>query len=213
MIYIMKRQPPKDYAGWLKKIQRRYGNYPNYDSIPVELKYELKEQLIGEQRGLCCYCCGRLDGDNYHLEHYYPQTLCKTENKRKLLTDYSNLMISCNGTIGSRKSGNSCGHHKEDWYDEKHMISPLQKDCEEYFMYAADGTILSRGDKRADFMINRLGLNEYKLKEARKNALIAIGYFDEDFDPEFAAIFSHHVDEKGQLPSFCNIIRFFAYFK
>lgn len=209
MIHIQKLPPPQKYKKWLNDIHTRYGNYPNYESIPSDLKDQVKLQLMTEQKGLCCYCCGRIEHDDFHIEHYFPQSRSKKGDKRKYLTDYYNIMLSCNGTLGIKKGGNSCGHHKESWYNKDFMISPLQKDCEDYFSYAADGSILSK-DKRADFMIKKLGLNEYKLKEARKNALIAIGYFDEDFDSEFAAAFSHHVDEKGLLPSFCNIIRYFA---
>ena len=59
-------------------------------------------------------------------------------------------------------------------------------------------------------MIKELGLDEYALNEARKKALEAIGYFDEDFDPEFALELSMKENENGFLPSFCNIIRYFG---
>lgn len=212
MKFINKNEAPKEYLDWIENFIKNNKKSPNYVDIPQKYKILLKEQFIKEQMGLCCYCCGRLDYDQSHIEHYYPRNLCKIKNRKKQ-TDYNNMFASCNGYIEgiSEFDKDFCGHRKKEWYEENKMISPLDKNCSNYFEYTSQGKIKAKSfDIKAEAMIKELGLDEYALIEGRKKALEAIGYYDENFDKEFALKLSKEKDEKGYLPSFCNIIEYFA---
>ena len=209
---IKKLEPPEDYINWVTNFKVNNRKSPSYSSIPQRYKDMLKSQFIKEQKGLCCYCCGRISFAGSHIEHFYPQTLCKVQN-RKEQTNYYNMFSSCYGYIEnlSEFEREFCGHRKDNWYDEQKMISPLEEDCSSYFTYSSQGVIKAKDNNdKAIERIKCLGLDEYVLNEARKMALEAIGYFEEDFDKESAEQIAEQEDEDGYLPSFCNIIEYFA---
>jgi len=213
MRYIEKLEPPEDYINWVTSYTKDNRKSPEYSNVPGNYKQMLKNQFIIEQKGLCCYCCGRITNETSHIEHFFPRHLCRIENRKKQ-TDYYNMFASCYGYIEnlSEVEGEFCGHRKNNWYDKQKVISPLEKDCDTCFTYSSQGEIKARDDnEKAIVMIKHLGLDEYALNEARKKALEAIGYFDENFDKDSAKQIVGQVDENGYLPSFCNIIEYFAY--
>jgi uncharacterized protein (TIGR02646 family) len=55
-------------------------------------KEKIKKALIEEQGYICCYCGGRVNEANSHIEHFLPK-----DSYIKLTYDYTNLLISCNG--------------------------------------------------------------------------------------------------------------------
>jgi len=220
MIFIRKKDPPNELIRWKENYVKDNRKSPLYEDLNKQrkLKRIIQKNLLEEQKGLCCYCCARLDIEHLdannepmcHIEHFYPRHLCKTHNKSRQ-TDYSNMFLSCNGTLpeSSKYDLKFCGKKKDDWYDENYMISPLEENCEENFKYNSNGTMIGKNEKAMVF-IEKLGLNSYALKEARKRVLKAIGYFDDSFDKEYALEFSYSEDEDGFLPDFCNIIRYFG---
>jgi uncharacterized protein (TIGR02646 family) len=200
-------KPPERYKQW-RSVQRRS---PDYSDIPQELKRLLKQSMIREQKGLCCYCCGRINFESSHIEHLYPRHLCKTLNRKKQ-TDYKNMCASCNGIIEnlSDYEGEFCGHRKNNWYNQEYFISPLDSECENHFKYTSRGAIHAKDDnKKANEMIRNLALDAYALNEARAAALEAIGYFNDDFDVEEAKKLLVE-DLDGNLPSFSNIVEYFV---
>ena len=66
-----------------------YADYDNYDD-----KDTLREHLVSDQRGLCCYCMSRIrpDADHMKIEHWRSQK----EYPDKQL-DYGNMLASCLG--------------------------------------------------------------------------------------------------------------------
>lgn len=58
----------------------------------MHIKNVVKESLIEEQLGLCCYCGISVDAENVHIEHFMPQI---DYPARQL--DYHNLHASCQG--------------------------------------------------------------------------------------------------------------------
>ncbi len=212
MIKINKANVPPEYTEWLREYTRSHKRSPKYNDIPQYYKENLKNNLIQEQKGLCCYCCGSIGNNESHIEHFYPQELCKIENIR-LQTDYRNLFISCNGfSCGFIVNGQieTCGHRKKNEYNEN-LISPIDEFCESYFSYTSDGRIMPKDDnQKAKTTISILGLDDYALNQARKSALEAIDYFEESYDKEAARFLSRNEDEQGRLMPYCNIIRYFT---
>ncbi len=71
---ISPRAEPVAFAQWRAGSQNDI-NY-GYDLIPGELKAEIKEALVAEQRGLCAYTGVRIDSSLSHIEHLLPQAHC-----------------------------------------------------------------------------------------------------------------------------------------
>ena len=150
MIYIHKGEEPEFLGEFKRKNPDK-----NYDSKEFHTWiYPLREKLCEEQNGLCEYCCSRISVEKSHNEHIEPRNPGIFVSKRSL--DYNNIVASC-------QNKNTCGRKKENDYDEKQFISPLDRRCENVFSYFANGEIV--GD---EYTINLLGLNHYDLKKARQ---------------------------------------------
>lgn len=212
---IIKNAEPENFKNWKIKFKQVNKRKPNYNDLGTGnnniLKGELKEALIEEQYGLCCYCCNKITFEKSHIEHFKP----KAANLfPELALEHENLHASCNGWKEKRKN---CGHKKEKEYNEK-IISPLDVKCEDYFEYSEMGKITPKGnDERATYTIDVLNLDDEKLNNARKAALWASGLFDSDelldleTRQEYINLFSEPVN--GLLEPFCNIIIYgFKYF-
>ncbi|NEP09367.1 MAG: TIGR02646 family protein [Symploca sp. SIO2C1] len=142
--------------------------------------------LLQEQGYLCCYCMMRItnsnnsvqanreDSDPCHIEHLKPQ-----EKFPQLALDYNNLLASCQAERSKKPPPPSrCGYKKDNWYDEKLLVSPLQPDCESFFQYSTKGEILPVADPEkhaaAQATIEGLGLNVDQLRERRSRAIDSI---------------------------------------
>ena len=186
MLHIEKGEEPQFLIDFKKKYPKK-----DYDSKEfAEHRPKLKERLIKEQKGLCAYCCGRITLEKSHNEHIEPRHPGTFTSKRSL--DYTNIVASCNNP-------ETCGNKKENNYDEKQFISPVDENCEEKFTYYADGKII--GD---DYTIGVLNLNAYELKNARKSVIKKLQFLDKDTIEE---CYMKEDDETYQ--PFYNVIKWF----
>jgi uncharacterized protein (TIGR02646 family) len=134
-----------------------------------------QHMLEHEQNCLCIYCESKISIDNSHIEHVKP----KAQGRFPELTFvYDNLTVSCNGTSHNQEDDiakYSCGHKKEDEYDEKRFLDPTKvKDIRDYFVYDCDDfEMLSSGknDAKSEYTIRILKLDSPTLSVARRKAL------------------------------------------
>ena len=171
--------------------------YKNFVTNP-SLYNDVKQQLIGDQHELCCYCGIRIKLDSSHIEHVLDQN-----KHKKLQLEFSNLLASCNG--GHRQE--YCGHAKG---SNTLPVTPLQDDCECRFIYRSNGYVASvEDDQGAEASIRGLNLNVVKLRNMRKKALIDSGLFEEDLTlediEEYIELFNS-ADDNGQLEPFSQAI-------
>lgn len=162
---IDKKEEPSFFTDWKEKYPRAVYNDLNKKQH-LQIKIELRDTLLREQKGLCCYCGINLKDINSHIEHVIPQS-----SKSKTLA-YDNIHLSCNGDnpdlIGEGKDElKYCGMAKKDKYIP---ITPLTSNCEERFKYLEDGGIIPTldGDSEAIETINTLRLNGYVLQKMRE---------------------------------------------
>lgn len=134
-----------------------HGNYDNYPD-----KDTLRETLANEQRGLCCYCMGRIRSDSMKVEHWKCQSRFPGEQ-----LDYRNLLGACQGGEGQPRSRQHCDTRKGDsdlrWNpaDQSHQI-------EARIYYETDGAIRS-SDAKFDIQLKDvLNLNLPVLKTSRR---------------------------------------------
>jgi uncharacterized protein (TIGR02646 family) len=163
----------------------------------------LREHLLPEQLGLCGY--SEVDGNalglGFHVEH--------VENKRQnpaRTFDYGNLIASAFSSaeglaqakaqgvevFGGQASGKQ---GRPQPVDMAKFVSPLQRNCSQFFAYLSDGRItstlgLSAADEaRADYTIEVLNLNSPYLVSLRKN-----------WWAELDALFDDHATRGWSLP-------------
>jgi len=112
------------------------GDGPNPSELPGDAKEELRDALVNEQRGLCCYCCCAIapTWDGVRIEHWEPISLFP---ERQL--DYSNLMAACKGDIGTHRH---CDVRKGNETLSRNPSNPVHR-VEDIVHYRTDGTIRS----------------------------------------------------------------------
>ena len=142
--------------------QAPHGDYDNYRD-----KGALRNALAVEQRGLCCYCMGRIrpGANEMKVEHWR----CRARYPDEQLS-YRNLLGACPGGEGKPFRSQHCDTRKGDddlrWNpaDPAHAI-------EARLRYGLDGAIES-GDAAFDTQLNRvLNLNLAFLRNNRKVVL------------------------------------------
>jgi uncharacterized protein (TIGR02646 family) len=169
MKHIIKNPEPANFIEWKNKANENW--QPTSESLRGSPTGRIvKQSLIGEQGGLCCYCEQRISENDSHFEHFRPQSWDENES-----LNYQNLHCSC---IREPRKGTDlhCGHFKGNQFCDQ-LISPLEPDCENQFSYDIEGRIIpaTNNNVRAIETIKMLGLNNGDLPEKRK-ALIDVFY-------------------------------------
>jgi uncharacterized protein (TIGR02646 family) len=205
---IVKNVVHVSFEKWKTEYSNNNGRLPTYDDFVGDEKQKLRERLYEEQYGLCCYCCKTLNypytnSEEAHIEHFKPKG---NPLYSMLSLEYTNLHLSCSGYKSDRET---CGHKKDDWFDESLMISPLENNVEALFEYSLSGEIRAKdNNERAKKTIEKLGLDSYTLNRQRKTAIFISGLFEDDFneDRRKEIIQEYNTPENGLLKSFCNAV-------
>ncbi len=188
---ITKLTEPPSLAQHRATARADYDNYGDKD--------KLRGQLVSEQRGLCCFCGGRIVADSSRMKiaHWLP----KTPNPQHQL-DYWNLLGACLGNEGQPLKKQHCDTHQRNDRLSRNPANPDHR-IEDFIQYLPDGEIRSHdpvlaqelGCKKADgeFEEGVLNLNLSFLRTNRKKSLIA---------------FTKWLNKRGQLsrPIFGNLI-------
>lgn len=157
---IVKTIEPNSLAQHRRSAHADYENYPDKDG--------LRESLVTEQRGLCCYCMFRIDADPHamKIEHWQSQTRFANHQ-----LDYSNLLGACLGGKGKPSKLQHCDTRKGKVSLSKNPASAAH-DVERIIKYDSDGTIRST-DPVFDVEINEvLNLNDAPWLKANRAAVL-----------------------------------------
>ena len=155
---------------------------------------ELKDKMLQDQGGICCYC-GQilkfLKHPPYIVEHVFPKERC-----RELAGEYENLLLSCRPTDEEEEARrNEHDSGEKFWHCDKRKgnstltYTPLQPDCGNHFVYYESGEV-GWCDKQAEEDVKTLGLNCEYLKRRRKEAIFAVLY------DEYGQLLSNEILEK-----------------
>jgi uncharacterized protein (TIGR02646 family) len=139
-----------------------HSDYDNYAQ-----KHELRGALVKEQRGLCCYCTGRIRANSTEMkiEHWQCQAVY---SQHQLV--YGNLLGACLGGEGQPAADQHCDTKKAN-HDLKWNPANAAHVIESRLRYLADGTIESTDDEFNTQINDVLGLNLSNLKNSRKAVL------------------------------------------
>ena len=188
-----------------RKAPRGTATYANYQG-----KDDLRRALVTEQRGLCCYCMGRVRARaaSMKIEHWR----CQTRYRDRQL-DYKNLLAACPGGGGQRIRDQHCDTRKGDT-DLDWNPADAMHHIETRVSYMPDGTICSN-EQTFNTQINEvLNLNLSVLKANRKRALDAVLEWWEleksrigDRVPRerFLHQRAMHVGRTGKLTPYCQV--------
>ncbi len=184
MKYIEKTQTPIAFEYW--KNAEQPNSWSHLPSRPIKKedkksginyysKQELREELITEQNGTCCYCeCSIQNNYKTSIEHLEPR-IGDTNTER--IFDYFNLMASCNG--GQKDNKPRLLHCDPAKGMKTIPISPLDKRCEKELSFTIEGKIIG-STTDAEKTIDILNLDIPKLNNLRENAIA--GFIFKDID-------------------------------
>jgi len=148
--------------------QHRAQAHSDYDNYAR--KDELRAALVGEQRGLCCYCTGRIRAVStaMKIEHWQ----CQATYPQQQLA-YGNLLGACLGGEGKSPDEQHCDTRKAN-YDLKWNPANIAHVIESRVYFTSDGRIRSADpefDRQLDEVLN---LNIAILRNNRKSILEVI---------------------------------------
>lgn len=140
----------------------RFADYDNYSE-----KDDLRESLVDEQGGLCCYCMQRIvpNESRMKIEHW----LCQEDNEEHQL-DYWNLLGACLGGKGKPRKLQHCDTFKGKLALARNPADRTHR-VDRDLQYLADGTIKSSNTVFDGQLNNVLNLNLAVLKNNRKAIL------------------------------------------
>ena len=142
--------------------RHRQNSHAYFDNYPD--KAVLRHALVSEQRGLCCYCMGRIrsDSSSMKIEHWR----CLSQYPREQLK-YRNLLAACLGGEGQPQRHQHCDTRKGDGELKWNPAYPSHN-IEGRLCYGTDGSIGSQDDEFNVQLTEILNLNLAKLKNQRK---------------------------------------------
>ena len=93
MISINKVSTPASLTYFIKANKNISNN--SFESLEANVKADIKESLLKEQKGLCAYCMRNIKYNSMRVEHWLPQVQTKGS-----VLDYSIMLGVCCGEIG-----------------------------------------------------------------------------------------------------------------
>lgn len=154
----------KEPVQWLEFRSRAGATFDAADAP----KGALRQALVREQAGICCYCMGRIrpGAASMKIEHWAAQS---TSPDAQLT--YTNLLAACLGNQGAAPSQQHCDTAKGDVVLHTHPADP-GRDCTSAFIYSVNGEIgAALGDPRVRADIDTLRLNHPRLRAGRRALL------------------------------------------
>lgn len=153
---ISKRVEPRSL------VQHRMTGHASYDNYPD--KENLRNILLSEQGGLCCYCMGRIPDKQCKMKIEHWQSIT---NYPDYQLDYQNLLVACKGGEGKSFSDQHCDTRKGGKDLIFNPANPAHH-AKLGISYGADGTIRSRNpefDRQLNYTLN---LNYSNIRNHRK---------------------------------------------
>ncbi len=209
MKYIQKQLSPHEFIAWTHaKALDAEGQPMNwgYADMPADLRDIVKESLIQEQGGLCCYTGRAITFRNSHIEHLKPQASCVNHED----TNYTNLLAAYPAPTAPQCAYGA--HAKADWYDEYLFVHPLRSDCEHRFRYKSNGKIAPAkpDDAGAKETIAHLYLDCDELNGLREAAIQEALFADKSLSQGQVERLMAAMDERdsnGCFRKFCFVIK------
>ena len=198
---ILKRREPASLVEYRLSAGADYENYRDKDT--------LRNCLVKEQRGLCCYCMSRIHAEwnAMKIEHWHCQANYENEQ-----LDYSNLLAACMGNHGCPETAQHCDTRKGNRDLSRNPANPIHH-VEDLIRFLGDGTIVSN-DRAFNAELNEvLNLNLAFLRNNRKGVLKAFqraiekrGTLSREALDRLLGKWNGESDPGGRLEPFCQVV-------
>jgi uncharacterized protein (TIGR02646 family) len=160
---IRKGREPRSLEAYRQSVDA------TFEGMPGDVKSQVREQLVEEQRGLCCYCQSRIRATPVaiKIEHWQ----CQASHPERQL-DYGNLLGACLGGHGRPEREQHCDTRKGNKGLCFSVCDPAHP-IERQIHFLGDGKI-SADDAPIDEALNAvLNLNLPRLVSNRRAVLAA----------------------------------------
>lgn len=187
----------------------QHRNMSHTDYYNYKEKDELRDALVGEQRGLCCYCMSRIRPDRMKIEHWQCRSLYPD---RQL--DYANLLGACLGGEEQPASRQHCDTRKGD-KDLKWNPANPDHHIQNRIRYEPDGSIRSDDTDFDEQIDDVLNLNLPVLKNNRRAILDSVlDWWKHQQARRAGPVPRQHLVQKrekyassiGELEPFCQVV-------
>jgi uncharacterized protein (TIGR02646 family) len=187
--------------------QHRCNTHTDYDNYAE--KDDLRNNLVDEQRGICCYCMQRIapNLENMKIEHWKSQ---KHFPAKQL--DYDNLLGACLGGMGKPKRDQYCDTRK---LEENLSFNPANQNhnVENLFTLPGSGRIEANSSQLQKELDDILNLNHPVLVSNRKaviDAFIQSMQVRPVRDSDFSKQLSIWEGKNGEeLQPFCQVVIYY----
>lgn len=174
MIYIRKGAAPSELTTYRERPDPADPSRPSaYDGAGFnEVKPRLREALVRDQRGICCYCTQRIAPTETEMkvEHYVPQRGENGDSTRDL--DWTNLLGACCGQLPNPRGRGTGTVHCDSAKGERRItLNPLEKSHIDCLSYQRSGRLLSIQEQHQTEIDEVLNLNDEGLIERRRQVL------------------------------------------
>jgi|SRR6185312_1911316 len=182
-----------------KHRQQPHADYDNYAD-----KAALRQALVVEQRGLCCYCQSRISAasDRMKIEHWQ----CQADHPGQQL-DFGNLLGACRGGHGRLEGEQHCDTRKGNRVLCFSVCDPGHP-IERKIKFLGDGRIESDDVAISAALNDVLNLNWSRLVTNRKAVLTAFQQHMQDgrrIDPA-RELPNWDGSQPGELPEFAQVV-------
>jgi uncharacterized protein (TIGR02646 family) len=183
--------------------RHRLTSYCDYDNYAG--KDDLRHALVTDQRGLCCYCMGRIRNGaaTMRIEHWR----CQAHHPAEQL-NYRNLLGACLGGHGQPGHLQHCDTRKGDLDLRWNPADPAHH-IETRVRYELDGTIRADDAVFDDHLNDVLNLNLAYIKNNRRGVLTALLEWWRAKRPVPRARIEREIDERtnaaGDLAPYCQV--------
>jgi len=153
--------------------QYKLKEHTSYKTMDSDVKKDLQQALLDEQKGICAYCQQKIAIDTMTIEHHCEHSICDGSNgttDRRL--DYSNLFAVCFGQGGGHNSSIKHCDTQKSKFDANNGLPmellPTNRAHMQTISYSTNGKIKSSNTKYDNELNRFLNLNVFFLKDIRK---------------------------------------------
>lgn len=200
---IQKKSEPTSLTQHRCNTKTDYDNYAEKD--------DLRESLVNEQRGICCYCMQRIyaESDKMKIEHNKSQSPNKFP---QMQLDYGNLLGACLGGAGNSRRDQHCDTRKGDDDISFNPADPA-RDVEILFKFPGSGRIETNDPQLQSEIDNILNLNHSRLVNNRKAAIDSFTQLLQRQNPRDVDFYKYLAKwegkDGGQLEPFCQVVVYY----
>jgi uncharacterized protein (TIGR02646 family) len=140
-----------------------------YEGLPSDAKQQMREALVREQHGLCCFCMQRVEPEvspvlRVKIAHWTPQAVDATRD-----LEWRNLLAACHGNEGAPRERQHCDTRQA---NSRLSVDPQTPSHVASLSYTTRGEVRAANGALQEDLDDRLNLNDEALCALRREAVV-----------------------------------------